>query len=115
MKGKSLVVQLFTLGIAIIAAYGSLFSSNVQAWLGIVAFALTGLLNSPILSSGNWPKNWGPVMWINNIAGIAVMVLTQLGEKSLVDPALITYVITGINLLLFTFVKDYGTETSIVK
>lgn len=115
MKGKSLIVQLLSFGVAVIGSYSALFSDGVQAWLGIVAFAATLLLNSDMLASGTWPKGWSAFLWISNLAGIGIQILSQIGEKGLVDPNIVNYVITGINLFVFTFIKDYGTETSIVK
>ena len=115
MKGKSLIVQIFTLAILMIAAYSGLFSASSAAWLGVASLALTLTLNSPLLSSGSWPSGWAPVMWISNIGGILLQVLSQIGEKNLIEPNIVNYVIIGINLLLFTFIKDYGTGTSIVQ
>ena len=115
MKGKSLVVQIFTLLISAITIYGNLLPVSILPWLGIVAFSLTGILNSPLLSSGKWPTGWAPVMWITTITGLAIQIGNEMATQSLVDPAIINNIVVGINLLLFTFVKDYKTETSIVR
>jgi len=114
MKGKSLAVSILSVIVAIIAAYSGLASPSAQAWFGIVSFAIVLLLQSPILSSGTFPVGWTSTVWIVNIAGIVIQVLSSIGEKSLVDPAVINYVIIGINILLTGFVKDYGSG-SIVK
>ena len=113
MKNKSLAVQILTMIVAVIGSYGALFSTTAQAWLGIVSFAITVLLQSPILSTGTWPVGWNKIMWISNGAGIVIQVLNAISDKGLVDPATINYVIVGINILLVTFIKDYGNTSTV--
>ena len=112
MKGKSLGVSLISMAIAAIAAYSSLGSPAVAAWLGIVSFGLT-LVLSTFAPSGSFPKGWTAVMWITNGVGIAIQVLTAMADKQLADPTTINYVIIGINILMQTFIKDYGTGSMV--
>ena len=112
MKGKSLGVSLISMAIAAIAAYSSLGSPAVAAWLGIVSFTLT-LVLSTFAASGEFPKGWTAVMWITNGVGIVIQVLTAMADKQLADPVTINYVIIGINILMQTFIKDYGTGSVI--
>ena len=108
MKGKSLVVAIFSILIAVIASYSNLLPVHLQGWIGIVSFTLTLLLASPFLKSGSYPAGWTPVLIITNIVGIAVQVLGKIGDDALVNPAVINYVILGINILMTGFIKDYG-------
>lgn len=112
MKGKSLGVSLISMAIAAIAAYSSLGSPAVAAWLGIVSFTLT-LVLSTFAASGEFPKGWTAVMWITNGVGIVIQVLTAMADKQLADPVTINYVIIGINILMQTFIKDHGTGSVI--
>ena len=115
MKGKSLVVSIMSVMIAAIASYSGLVAPHIQAWLGIVSFGLTILLSSQIFASGTFPKGWTTVMWITNISGIVIQLMSAIGEKGLIDPNICNYIIIGINILLTGFVKDYGSGNSIVK
>lgn len=112
MKGKSLGVSLISMAIAAIASYSALGSPAVAAWLGIVSFGLT-LVLSTLAPSGEFPKGWTAVMWITNGVGIAIQVLTAIADKQLADPVTINYVIIGINILMQTFIKDYGTGSMV--
>lgn len=114
MKGKSLVVSILSVAVAAIASYSGLVAPHVQAWLGILSFGITLLLSSPILASGTFPQGWTSVMWITNIAGIIIQLMSAIGDKGLIDPAIANYIIIGINILLTGFIKDYGSG-SIVK
>ena len=107
MNGKSLGASLISMAIAAIAAYSALGSPTLAAWLGIVSFGLT-LVLSTFAPSGSFPKGWTAVMWITNGVGIAIQVLT-----AMVDPTTINYVIIGINILMQTFIKDYGTGSMV--
>lgn len=113
MKGKSIAVQVFAFLIAAVGAYGALFTAGVQAWLGVVAFALTMIMNSPFLSTGTWPQGWSNVMWITNVCGVIIQIGNYLGDHALVDPLIINYIIIGINLFLTTFIKNYGGSTTL--
>ena len=107
MKGKSLAVSILSVIVVAIASYSALFSPSAQAWLGIASFTITAVL-STFASSGTWPKGWSSVLWITNIAGVVIQVLSAIGDKALIDPAIVNYLIIGINILLTGFVKDYG-------
>jgi len=113
MKGKAAVIQIITLIVAVIGAYGALFTTGVQQWLGALSFALTLLVQSPILSSGTWPKNWTWVIWATNITGIIIQVLGYFSDHALVPADVVNYLIIGINIGLTIFVKDYGTGSQI--
>lgn len=109
MVKKSLAVQIMTALVLLIGAYAGFFSSGIQAWLGIASMALT-LTLSTVFPSGTLPTHWTTVMWITNISGIVLQVLTVIGEQGLVDAQTINIVMIAINVILQTIVKQYDTE-----
>lgn len=109
MVKKSLAVQILTALVLLIGAYAGFFSPEVQAWLGIASMALT-LTLSTVFPSGTLPTHWTTVMWITNVSGIILQVLTVIGEQGLVDAQTINIVMIAINVILQTIVKQYETD-----
>jgi hypothetical protein len=105
---KSLAVQIMTILILLIGAYTGLFSSEVQAWLGIAAMALT-LTLSTFFPTGTLPKQWTAIMWITNVSGVIMQLLNALGSQGLVDAQTINIVMIAINVIMQTVVKQYET------
>lgn len=103
---KSLAVQILTVLVLLIGAYSGLFGDTAQAWLGIVSMGAT-LVLSTFFPSGNMPSGWNKIMWITNITGVALQLLTAIGSAGLVDVMTINTIIVSINIFLQVFVKEY--------
>ena len=114
LKGKSLIVAIFTFVIQAIGAYSGLFSPSVSAWLGVVSFLLTILLNSQFFATGEWPLGWSNVLWITNVAGVLIQVLNYMGDHMLIEPQIVNYIIVGVNTFMLAFIKNYGGSTSVI-
>jgi len=76
--------------------------------LGIASFAITALLNSPLLSSGSWPKGWGMAMWFTQIAGVVIQIANYLSDQQIVDAMAVNVFVLTVNAILTLFVKDYA-------
>jgi hypothetical protein len=91
--------------------YGNLFGPTGQLVIGIFSCGITALLQSPILSSGFWPKGWTTAMWAVQIAAIVIQVANYLSENSIVPASVINIFVMTVNAFLTTFIKDYSTES----
>ena len=111
MKNKSLAWQILSFAIVLIGIYGGLFGEKGQQVLGIVSFAITALLQSPVMSSGTWPKGWGVAMWTAQIAGVVIQVANYLSDVAIIDSMAVNMFILTINAILTLFVKDYAPAT----
>lgn len=109
MVKKSLIWQILSFLVAMIAGYSGLLGEKTQVILGIISFAITAVLQSPILSSGNWPKGWDTAMWITQIVGISIQLVNYLGEHSIVPAMFVNMFIFTVNTIMVTFVKQYNT------
>ncbi len=58
------------MAVVLAGIYGGFFGPTGQAALGVLSFAITALLQSPILSSGTWPTGWEKSIWVAQIAGV---------------------------------------------
>ena len=105
MKKKSLAFNLLTFAVLIIGAYAGFLTLPAQAWLGIVAFVATVVLNQ-WFPSGQLIQGWNTVTWIVNIAGVLIQGITAIGDQGLLDPVIVNSVIMGINILIQTFLKE---------
>ena len=103
---KSLAVQIITVAILLIGAYAGMFTTGVQAWLGIASMALTVVL-STFFPSGEMVKGWTAVMWVTNIAGVVMQLINAMGSSCLVDAQTINMIMIGINIFIQVFLKDY--------
>jgi len=103
---KSLIAQILSILILVIAAYSFNFTGSTQAWLGVVSFAATITLGI-FLPSGQWVKGWSTTLWITNIAGAVIQVLNAIWERDLMNPMLVNQIIIGLNLLIGYLGKDY--------
>ena len=112
MKNKSLAWQILSLAMVLSGIYGNMFGATGQLVIGILSCAITALLQSPILSSGSWPKGWSSAMWIMQGAAIIVQVANYLADNSLVPASAINIFVMTVNAFLTTFIKDYTTEVS---
>ena len=110
MIKKSLVWQILSFMVAMIAGYSGLFDEKTQMVLGIISFSVTALLQSPILSTGTFPKGWDSVMWFTQIAGVLIQVVNFLGEKAVVPAMFVNMFIFTVNTIIVTFVKNYNTN-----
>ena len=108
MKNKSLVVQILSLALSLAGIYTTFFGATGQAIVGVICFAITAILQSPILSSGVWPKGWLTSMWILQIAGIVIQVANFAASSSLIDPAAVNIFVMTVNAFLSVFIKDYS-------
>lgn len=113
MKGKSVAFQIIATLVLVISAYMSNFNPSVQQWLGAVVFGGTLLLQSPIMSTGSWPSGWSWVIWASNIGGIAIQLGGYFSENNLIPADIINGALIAVNLFLATWVKDYGTGSSV--
>lgn len=107
MQNRSALVQILTFLVAFIGAYGALFTEKGQAWLGVVAFTATILLNNPILTKAEFTKGWGTTLWVVNLGGIAIQVLQAIDVAYLIPSNIVNYIIIGVNLLIVTMFKKY--------
>lgn len=108
MKNKSLAWQILSFAVVLIGIYGGYFGDKGQQILGIASFAITALLQSPMLSSGEWSKGWGTAMWITQIAGVVIQVANYLSEQAIINSMAVNMFILTVNAILTLFVKDYG-------
>jgi len=111
MKNKSLAWQILSLAMVLSGIYGNMFGPTGQLVIGILSCAITGILQSPILSSGSWPKGWSSAMWIMQGAAIVIQVANYMSENSIVPAAAINIFVMTVNAFLTTFIKDYSTES----
>ncbi len=109
MKNKSLAWQILSFAVVLAGIYGGYFGPKGQQILGIASFAITALLQSPMLASGTWPKGWGMAMWLTQIAGVVIQVANYLSENAIVDAMAVNVFVLTINAILTLFVKDYAT------
>lgn len=112
MKNKSLAWQILSLAMVLSGIYGNMFGVTGQLVIGILSCAITALLQSPILSSGSWPKGWSNAMWIMQGAAIIVQVANYMADNSIVPPAAINIFVMTVNAFLTTFIKDYSLAES---
>lgn len=110
MVKKSLLWQILSFLVAMIAGYNALFSDKTQMILGIISFAITIVLQSPILSSGTWPKGWDTAMWATQLIGISIQMVNYLGEQAIVPAMFVNIFIFTVNTIMVTFVKTYNTS-----
>lgn len=113
MKNKSLVVQILSMAVVLAGIYGGFFGPTGQAALGVLSFAITALLQSPILSSGTWPTGWGQSIWIAQIAGVVIQVANFAADSAVIDPAVVNIFVLTLNAFLTTFVKDFGSGSMV--
>lgn len=110
MTKKTLAWQILSFMVAMIAGYNGLFNEKTQIILGLVSFAITAVLNSPILSTGTWPKGWNTAMWITQIAGVSIQVANYTSEHAIIAPMVVNMFVFTVNTILVVFVKQYNTE-----
>ena len=110
MKIKSLVVQILSLALSLAGIYTTFFGATGQAIIGVLCFAITAFLQSPILSSGTWPKGWLTSMWVLQIAGIVMQTANFAASSALIDPAAVNIFVMTVNAFLTVFIKDYATS-----
>lgn len=109
MIKKSIAWQILSFLVAMIAAYSTIFGDKGQAVLGIASFAITAVLQSPILSSGYWPKGWTSAMWTTQLIGISIQLVNYLGQQAIVPPTVVNIFIMAANSIMVIFVKQYDT------
>lgn len=103
---KSLAVQILTVLVLLIGAYSGMFGATAQAWLGIVSMGAT-LVLSTFFPSGTLPTGWNKLMWITNITGVVLQLLTAIGSTGLIDPMMVNTIIIAINVFMQVFIKNY--------
>lgn len=108
MKNKTLAWQILSLAAVLTGIYGGFAGETGQKIFGLISFAVTAVLQSKILSSGQWPKGWTEAMWATQIVGIIIQIANFLTDHYYVDPHITNVVVMTINAFLATFVKDYG-------
>jgi len=108
---KSLAVQILTVLVLMIGAYSGMFGATAQAWLGILSMGAT-LALSTFFPSGTLPNGWSKIMWITNIAGIVLQLLTAVGSAGLIDAMTINTIILAINIFLQVYIKEYTLNTA---
>lgn len=104
---KSLAVQILTVLILLIGAYAGLFGATTQAWLGIISMGAT-LVLSTFFPSGTLPTGWDKIMWVTNITGVVLQLITAIGSAGLIDVMTVNAIIISINIFLQLFIKNYG-------
>lgn len=114
MKAKSLSLQIISFLVTFATGLMPGLSPKIAIWVGLGTFIGTMILNK-VASSGEWPKGWSSIMWITNISGCLIEIAQYMADSGLATVQLTLYVIMGINAFLFSFIKDYKTETSIVR
>lgn len=114
MKAKSLAVTIISAAILAIGAYAGLFTSSIQAWLGIVSMALVLVLNQ-FFPSGAPVQGWNWVTWATNISAILIQLLNVMSEQALVKPEIVNGIIIAINIFIQTFLKSYAGNGSIAE
>ena len=107
MIKKSLAWQILSFIVMMIAGYSQLFDEKTQAVLGIGSFIITAVLQSPILSTGVWPKGWTVAMWATQVIGILLQVTNYLGDHALIPVMMVNMVIMTLNSIMVIFVKQY--------
>lgn len=115
MKNKSLVWQILSLTVVMAGIYGGFFGPKGQQIMGILSFAITALLQSPMLSSGEWPKGWNLTMWITQVFGVVVQIANFTSDSGIIDAGAVNIFILTVNAFLTTFVKDYGNGSTVAK
>lgn len=108
MVKKSLAWQILSFAVVMAGIYGGYFGEKGQQILGIVSFAITAILQSPMLSTGEWPKGWGVAVWVTQIAGVFIQVANYLSEQEIVNAMTVNVFVLTINAILTLFVKDYA-------
>ena len=108
MIKKSLARQILSFAVVLVGIYGGYFGEKGQQMLGIASFAITALLNSPMLSTGTFPKGWGMAMWITQIAGVVIQIANYLSDQQIIDAMAVNVFILTVNAILTLFVKDYA-------
>ena len=108
---KSLAVQILTVLVLTIGAYSGMFGSTAQAWLGILSMGAT-LTLSTFFPSGTMPAGWSKIMWITNITGVVLQLLTAVGSAGLIDAMTVNTIILAINIFLQVYVKEYTLNTA---
>jgi hypothetical protein len=112
MKNKSLVWQILSLAMVLAGIYGNMFGATGQLVIGVFSCGITALLQSPILSSGTWPKGWSTAMWIMQAAAIIIQVANYMGDQQIVPASAINIFVMTVNAFLATFIKDYSVTKS---
>lgn len=107
MKNKSLAWQILSLAMVLSGIYGNMFGATGQLVIGILSCGITALLQSPILSSGTWPKGWSAAMWIVQGAAIITQVANYMSDQQIVPASAINIFVLTVNAFLTTFIKDY--------
>lgn len=114
MSKKSLIPQIIMFLVSLLVIFqtpetADLFklSDKFVAWSSVIAFALTILLQSPILSTGTWPAGWDLTSWVINGSAIIIQVLNATAEKGLVSAALIAFIVSMINAFTISIVRKY--------
>ena len=110
MKGKSLLLNIFTIAISVLGVAAGLFTPAVASWIGLVSFALTIVLNT-VFPSGVFVSGWNIAMWITNLGGIVLQLINYAGAHALVDPQTVNYVVVAVNVLIQVLAKDFGSGT----
>ena len=115
MKNKSLAWQILSLAVVLAGIYGGFFGPKGQQVMGILSFAITALLQSPLMSSGEWPKGWSMTMWITQIFGVFIQVANFTSDSGVIDAGAVNIFVLTVNAFLTTFVKDYGAGSVVSK
>jgi hypothetical protein len=107
MKRKSLIVTIISALVLALGAYSGFFNSTAQSWMGIVSFGLVTTL-SVFAPSGAFEHGMKPIVIVSNAVAILLQVANLIGEKSLMDAALLNGIVIGLNIFTQTFLKDYS-------
>ena len=108
MKNKSLLVQILSLTLSLAGIYTTFFGATGQAIVGVLCFTITAILQSPILSSGIWPKGWLASMWVFQVSAIVIQVANFAADSALIDPGAVNIFVMTVNAFLTVFIKDYS-------
>lgn len=114
MKGKTLIANILSFVILAIGAYSGLFSPLWAAWLSVLSYLITLVLQLPVFTSGSMTTGVSFAQYAVLILGIVIQVLNAIGQKALLDPMITNYIVIGITLFIQVFLKEYGTGTSVL-
>ena len=115
MKNKSLAWQILSMAVVLGGIYGGFFGPKGQQLLGVLSFAITALLQSPIMSSGTWPTGWSKAVWVAQIAGVVIQIGNYTSDNGIIDAGAVNMFILTMNAFLATFIKDYGNGSTVAK
>lgn len=106
MIKKTLLFTIIT-GIAgILSILAPTMPDSIKMILGVASMALTIIVHQ-FFPTGETPKGWGVALWVTNIGGALIEILTTTVLNTIIPIGYITLIVAIINYVITT-VKDYS-------